>query len=686
MRPLFGTHFLLLPNLIFGVAVFNQTKFDIVESLFKCIERLLREEAFASSKRLANKRPLRNSMELLFTKNCRGAPPALGAMILGAFLSLTSTFCWGQRPASPGDQAKALVQKIQTEVTGTFQPVDAKADPTVPHGQVLHVTINDSPIYPGTQNDIQVYVPAQYDPAKPACLLVKLDGWGGDASNILDNLIAKKEAPVIIGVGIVPGVVWGQPPGAAKRSVARFNRSYEFDSVNDHFPDFVLNEVLPAVEKLKTQDGRAINISPDGNDHAVMGASTGGIGSFTLAWRRPDQFRRVYSIIGTFVSMRGGHDYPAQIRKTEPKPIRVFLEDGNTDSWNPIFGSWYEENLKMESALSFAGYDVAHAWGQHGHDARPGMAILPDVIRWLWRDYPEMIKAGTSHDGTLHSILPDGDAGWQKVDASFQDASGLAAGAQGNVCVSDAPATAIYRVGADNKPSTFLGHAPPITGAAFGPDGTLYGADTADKKIVAIDAKGAIRTVADGISGRGILVTHDGSIYVSEPGEHADMPSKIWRISPSGEKTVMDEGLSSASGIAFMPDAGLFVAGEKNTQWIYSYVVSSEGTFVDKQPYYWLHMTDIPNNSGAEDIAVDTNGELYVATRMGVQVCDHNGRVRAILPLPTPCGPVRSLCFGGPDFATLYATDGKQLFWRTLKVHGFGPWAAPAAYPSEGGG
>jgi sugar lactone lactonase YvrE len=97
-------------------------------------------------------------------------------------------------------------------------------------------------------------------------------------------------------------------------------------------------------------------------------------------------------------------------------------------------------------------------------------------------------------------------------------------------------------------------------------------------------------------------------------------------------------------------------------------------------------MTDFPNDSGAEDLAVDTHGNLYVATRMGIQVCDQNGRVRVILPLPTPCGPVRSLCFGGPKFDVLYATDGKQVFKRKLKVPGFAPWSAPIAVRNQGAG
>ncbi len=136
----------------------------------------------------------------------------------------------------------------------------------------------------------------------------------------------------------------------------------------------------------------------------------------------------------------------------------------------------------------------------------------------------------------------------------------------------------------------------------------------------------------------------------------------------------------------FHPTARLFFAAEKSTRWIYSYVVRPDGSFKDKQRFYWLHITDIESDSGAEDLAVDTHGNLYAATRMGIQICDQNGRVRAILPLPAPSGPVRSLCFGGEHFDFLYATDGKRLFVRKLKVPGFAPWAAPVTYPSQGPG
>ena len=586
--------------------------------------------------------------------------------------------------APPAVDADALVKKIQAELSGPYPPDDGKPNPDVPHGEFLQGTINDSNGFPGTENGYQVYVPAQYDPARPACLLVKLDGLGAFEGTVLDNLIAKKEVPVIIGIGITPGTIWKDPAGTPNRAALRYNRSYEFDGTNDRFPDYVINELLPSVQKLKTKDGRPIRLSPNASDHAATGGSTGGIGAFTLAWRRPDQFARVYSVIGTFVSMRGGNEYPALIRKTDPKPIRIFLEDGSTDAWNPLFGTWYDANLNMESALSFAGYDVAHAWGTHWHDGRPGQVIFPDVMRWLWRDYPAPIRSGVSQNSTLQEITLPGET-WQRVQQPFQSATALAADAKGDVYVSDSTAASIYRVGADGRSSVFLKQRPGVEGEAFGPDGTFFGVVPSEKKIIAANPQGNIRTFHQGIAARGIVVSHDGTVYVTEPGAHSDMPSHVWQI--RGASKVIDEGLLSATGVAFSPDGSLFFAAEKTTKWIYSYVVQKDdGSIIGKQPYFWLHMTDIPNDSGAEDLAVDTHGNLYAATRMGIQVCDQNGRVRAILTLPAPSGSARGICFGGQNFDVLYVTDGTQVFRRKLKLRGFAPWSAPIAVPSQGQG
>jgi gluconolactonase len=597
------------------------------------------------------------------------------------FVALLISILSVEAQTSAPVDANTLVRKIEGELRAPFSPPEGNADPALPHGEILKGTISDTAFYPGTENDFQVYVPAQYDPAKPACLLVKLDGLGDYEANVLDHLIAKKEVPVMIGVGISPGQVFRDPPGTPNRRLVRFNRDFQYDSTNDRFVNFVLKDLLPRVETMKTANGRAIQLSQNPDDRMAMGTSSGGIGTFTFAWQRPDQFHRVFDSIGTFVSMRGGHEYPALVRKTEPKPIRIFLEDGSNDAWNPLFGSWFEANQEMESALTFAGYDVAHAWGTHGHDGRPGLAILPDVMRWLWRDYPAPIVAGVSKNATLQEILAPGE-GWEKIPPAFTSATSLAADGKGNAWVSDS-ATGVFEIG-DTAGGPKLANTG-VEALAFGPDGTLYASDPAKKNIINSKPDGSNGTV-DGIDAEHLLVTHDGTIYATEPGAHCDMPSTIWRIKPGGAPEKVDEGLHAASGLAISPDGALFFAAENSTKWIYSYVVDANGSFSARQPFYWLHMTDVPNDSGAEDMAFDRHGNLYVATRLGIQVCDQNGRVRAILPLPTPCGPVRSLCFGGPNFDTLYVTDGQQIFKRTLKVPGYMQWSPPVAYPSGGEG
>jgi gluconolactonase len=181
--------------------------------------------------------------------------------------------------------ANALVQKIQGELGGP-KPDETTVDPKVPHGELINGQVKDSAVYVGSQNNFQVYVPAQYDPAKPACLLVMLDGFGQSEATVLDNLIAKKDVPIIIAIGISPGAIYAQEPGTNHGRPVRFNRDYEFDSANPHFSDYIIKEVLPAAQKLTTKNGRAIHISPDGNDHAATGASSGGIGAFGLAWFR----------------------------------------------------------------------------------------------------------------------------------------------------------------------------------------------------------------------------------------------------------------------------------------------------------------------------------------------------------------------------------------------------------------
>ena len=218
----------------------------------------------------------------------------------------------------------------------------------VPQGEVTKHAFESSKIFPGTYRDYWIYIPKQYEPAKPACLWVCQDGVQYNAPKVFDTLIASKEMPITIGVFITPGRVKSGKPEA----LDRFNRSFEYDGLGDAYARFLIEELLPDVEKKTAKDGRPIKLSRDPNDRAIAGASSGAICAFTVAWERPDSFHRVFSAIGTYVGLRGGNVYPTLIRKTEPKPLRVFLQDGNKDL-NIYGGDWWMANQEMERALIF---------------------------------------------------------------------------------------------------------------------------------------------------------------------------------------------------------------------------------------------------------------------------------------------------------------------------------------------
>jgi enterochelin esterase family protein len=260
---------------------------------------------------------------------------------------------------------------------------DSQKQSGVPEGKVTKHTWK-STIFPDTVRDYWVYVPAQYDKAKPACVMVFQDGAGYVKADgqfrapvVFDNLIHKGEMPVTIGIFINPGEVPpAQPGGMAKK-----NRSFEYDTLSDQYARFLEKEILPEVAK-------DYNLRKDAAGRAICGISSGGICAFTAAWERPDLFSKVLSHVGSFTNIRGGDVYPGLIRKTEKKPIRVFLQDGSGDLDNQ-FGSWPLANQSIAAALKFAKYDYKFEYGDGGHNGKHGGAILPDSLRWLWRDEVE---------------------------------------------------------------------------------------------------------------------------------------------------------------------------------------------------------------------------------------------------------------------------------------------------------
>jgi len=265
----------------------------------------------------------------------------------------------------------------------------------VPKGEIRGPFVLPSEAYPGTQHTYWVYVPAQYDPAKPASLMIFQDGQAfmnpeADirAQNVMDNLIYRREIPVMIGVFINPGRRPDQPePTLREWGDRTTNRPTEYNTLDDRYARVICDELMPVLYK-------QYNIARDPDRHGIGGASSGAIAAFTVAWQRPGQFRKVLSFVGSFVNLRGGHEYADIVLRSEKKPLRVFLQDGRNDNRGAGRGGsyddsrdWFAQNVRLMQALSERGYDVNYSFGMNQHGQKMGGAILPEMMRWLWRDH-----------------------------------------------------------------------------------------------------------------------------------------------------------------------------------------------------------------------------------------------------------------------------------------------------------
>lgn len=265
----------------------------------------------------------------------------------------------------------------------------------VPQGEVDGPHVIQSQAFPGTQHTYWVYVPAQYDAEKPASLMIFQDGQAFvkedgplRARHVLDNLIYRREIPVMIAVFINPGRKPEQPePTMDDWGDKNTNRPDEYNSLDDRYARVIIDELMPVLK------GK-YNISPDAKDHGIGGVSSGAIAAFTVAWERPDQFSKVLSIVGSYTNIRGGHKYPDIIRESEKKPIRIFLQSGRNDNRGQRRGGeydpewdWFLQNNRMVEALEEKSYDMTYTWGIGNHGSQQGGAILPEMMRWLWRDH-----------------------------------------------------------------------------------------------------------------------------------------------------------------------------------------------------------------------------------------------------------------------------------------------------------
>jgi enterochelin esterase family protein len=268
---------------------------------------------------------------------------------------------------------------------------DSKPMDGVPKGHFAGPKTIPSKAFPGTLHTYDVYIPAQYDPSKPVALMIFNDGPAMKAEpgsiqgqNVLDNLIFRREIPVMLGVFISPGRRPDQPePNAQEWGDRTANRPEEYNRPTNLYAQVICEELMPELKK-------DYNISDDPDLHGIMGASSGGCAAFGVAWFRPDQFHKVLTIVGSFVDLKGEYIYPEMVAASERKPIRIFMQDGRNDNRSPgnLNRDWFYQNVRLMKALTEKGYEVNYAWGMNNHGQSMGGAILPDMMRWLWRDQP----------------------------------------------------------------------------------------------------------------------------------------------------------------------------------------------------------------------------------------------------------------------------------------------------------
>jgi gluconolactonase len=544
-------------------------------------------------------------------------------------------------------------------------PPPVQRNPGAPAGAVIKAEFDQSKVYPGTWREYWVYVPQQLDRTKPAPVMVFQDGLQYSAPIVFDNLIHAKSIPPLVGVFVMHGRV--RAPSAD--ALDRMNRSYEYDSVSGDYARFLLDELLPHVARTE-----GLNLSSDPNDRAIAGNSSGAIAAFAAAWQRPDAFRRVFSAIGTYVGLRGGNEFPVLIRKTEPKPIRVFLQDGRNDL-NNYTGSWFVANQDMQSALEYAGYDLRYEWGDGEHNSRHATEIFPQALTWLWRDWPAPLKAnpeGKSRQDVFQVLVPGED--WQVVGVGYRATDGPAVSATGELYFTDPPNNRIHKVGLDGKVTVFAENTNGANGMMFGPDGRLYTGATRTRQIVAYDPTGTAQVLTEDMPVNDLAVNVKGDLYFTDTAN-----KKVWLLPKGGTPRVVDEGIESPNGVLFSPDQTLLYVSDYVGQLSWVFQIQPDGSLAYKQRYFYVHMPDAATRSSSDGMAVDAEGRVYIATALGVQVFDQIGKCHAIIPAPQRMS-LSNVEFGGPNFDEMYVTNGDKVYKRKTKVKGVLSWR-PAIKP-----
>ncbi len=553
----------------------------------------------------------------------------------------------------------------------------------VPQGKVETFQFNDSKVYPDTTRDGWVYIPSQYNPSKPAAVMVFQDGHAYVDEKgqqrvplVFDNLIARGEMPVTIGVFINPGHRGTNAPAASGWG-NRSNRSFEYDSLGDAYARFLTAELLPFVT-----NRFHLNLSSDPRMRAIAGMSSGGICAWTVAWERPQDFGKVLSQIGSFVNIRGGDVIPGQIRKTERKPIRVFLQDGSNDL-NNLHGNWPLANQQMASALAFAGYDYRFVLGDGAHSGKHGGAILPDSLRWLWR--PELAslpkpetKDNIRGDEALSKVLADGGTpgDWELVGDGYQFTDAAGSDPAGNFYFADLPKGAIYRVAAgESKPVLWLENGPKVSGLKFGADGKIYAAtqgDAKEKRIIVIDpVTKQIETVAADVQPNDLVVSDAGWIFFTDTGagQVVAVPTSARGLS---RPHPVAGGIQSPNGITLSPEQRQLWVSEYGGTNVWNFLIESDGTLKGGERLSELRVPSGKKDSGGDGATTDREGRIYVTSHAGIQMFDSGGRMGGVIARPQDKAAV-SCAFAGSDRAWLYVCSSDKVYRRKTLTQGAGP-------------
>jgi gluconolactonase len=544
---------------------------------------------------------------------------------------------------------------------------DSEEKEGVPKGTVKDFKFNESKIYPGTTRNYWIYLPPNFDANTEYPIMVFFDGGGCVQPKggfrvpvVFDNLIAKKQIPPLVGLFIDPGNV----PAVAQGAKGRSTRSFEYDAPDDVCAKFVIDEMIPLV-----QQHAKISAKPE--DHAVWGISSGGICAFNAAWQRPDYFRKVISYIGSFTNIRGGYWFPSAIRKTERKPIRVYLQEGSSDLDN-VHGNWPLGNHEVATALKFAGYDYTFVLGDGGHSGKQGGAILPEALRWLWRT-DATLPAPTPevpNDMALSGLLIPGED-WKLVVEGKKFVDAACTDADGNFYFSDMQGEGLFKIAAaDGAITLFNGNAKGVSGMKFGPDGRLYACVNKDKKLVAYDKDGKEEVLATDVGVNDLVVDHKGRVYFTETGKKQ---VTLWE---AGKTRAVDNGIPAPNGICLSPNQETLAVSDYAGSAVWALRVEADGSLSSKMPVMpYRQWGKLPEAKG-DGMVCDTRSRFYCSTATGIQTYDPNGRPIGLILAPTET-PITTIALSGPDLSYLFALTQGKIYKRKVNAKGFVTYQPP---------